>query len=50
MNTPPLPRRRRYGELPKHLLICLLLGLELFPLYMSVQVSLKVNALFSADV
>lgn len=50
-STPPKvsPRRRRRfrpGELAKHGVILLVLGLELFPLYVMLEVSVKTNASF----
>lgn len=46
----PLPRRRiAIGRFLKHPAILLLLGLELFPLYMALQASWKDNAAFIAN-
>jgi multiple sugar transport system permease protein len=41
---------KRWQDLPKHALIWMLLGLELFPFYMMLQISMKDNASFIANV
>jgi ABC-type glycerol-3-phosphate transport system permease component len=45
MSNPTTPKRAP-SDWPKHALLMLLLGLELFPLYMMLQVSMKDNLMF----
>jgi ABC-type glycerol-3-phosphate transport system permease component len=45
-STPQIRKLRQSEDMPKHLFIWLLLGIELLPLYMMLQISLKDNPTF----
>jgi len=46
MNASTVSVGRKASDLPKHVLIWLVLGLELLPFYMMIQISLKNNKMF----